>query len=237
MSLVKPTTKRTPATKPPRSRRHAPDEARDIIVQRAIEFLSEHPFRDLTVVKLMGETELSRPAFYQYFDDLQGLAESLLTEIETAMRQTANPWIDGQGEPIAALRVALEGVVASCVAHGPIIRAVAEAAPMDARLEKAWSAFMKRWDESVATRIKKQQQAGLIDATLDARRTANALDAMNASVVIAEFGYRPQGSPSAVLDLLHQIWVKTLYGRAPTRLRTWQLCGASTTKKKTKSRR
>ena len=167
----------------------------------------------------MAGTSLSRPAFYQYFDDLHDLAESLLHEVESAMRQTANPWINGEGEPIAALRVALDGVIRSCVEHGPVIRAVAEAAPLDERLERAWSDFMKRWDDSVEARIKAQQREGLIAKTLDANRTANALNALDAAVLISEFGHQPQGDPDAALETLHSIWVRSLYGRSPKRLR------------------
>lgn len=201
-----------------RSPRHHPDEAKQLIVERAFEFLWEHPFRDLTVAKLMAETTLSRPAFYQYFNDLHDLAESLLREIQSVMHETANPWIGGEGEPISSLRVSLAGVVRTCVEHGPVLRAVADAAPLDERLERAWSAFMKSWDDAVEHRITEHQRQGLIRQSLDARHTARALNAMDASVLLAEFGSRPQGDPDAVLETLHSIWVGSLYGRSPKRL-------------------
>ena len=65
------------------------------------------------------------------------------------MHQTTNPWINGEGEPIAALRESLKGGVQTCVDQGPIFRAVSEAAPLDERLEQTWSAFMGRWDDLV----------------------------------------------------------------------------------------
>ena len=215
-----------------RSRRHLPDQAQQLIRQSTVRFLWEHPFRDLTVAKLMAGTELSRPAFYQYFGDLHGLIESLLGEVEAVMRQTANPWISGEGEPISALRASLGGVVKTCVEHGPIIRAVAEAAPLDERLEQAWSGFMGRWDDAVKTRIEAQQRDGVIARSLDAQRTANALNALNASVLVSEFGRHPQGDPEAVLETTHGIWVGTLYGRVPKRLRASKPCGTKRTKKK-----
>jgi AcrR family transcriptional regulator len=165
----------------------------------------------MTVGDVMAETGLSRSAFYQYFADLHELIESLLSEVEAIMHQTANPWISGEGEPIAALRESLGGVVQTCVDHGPIFRAVFEAAPLDERLEQAWLRFMGRWDDAVEARIKAHQRDGLIPR-LDARRIANALNALDAAVLIAEFGRRPQGDPKAVLDTLHHIWTATLYG-------------------------
>ena len=183
----------------------------------ATRFLWKRPFRDLTVAELMAATPLSRPAFYQYFADLHELIESLLRDVEIVMHQTANPWITGEGEPIAALRKSLGGVVQTCVEHGPIIRAVSEAAPLDKRLERAWAAFMGRWDDAVEARIKAQQRDGLIPR-LNARRVARALNALDAAVLIAEFGRRPQGDPRAVLDTIHRIWIGALYGRPPGKL-------------------
>ncbi|MHC4909412.1 MAG: hypothetical protein ACYTF9_06810, partial [Planctomycetota bacterium] len=143
--------------------------------------------------------------------------ESLLRDVEIIMHQTANPWITGEGEPIAALRKSLGGVVRTCVEHGPIIRAVVEAAPLDKRLERAWAAFVRRWDDAVEARIKAQQRAGLIPR-MDARRVAHALNALDAAVLIAEFGRRPQGDPRAALNTLHRIWVGTLYTQPPDTL-------------------
>ncbi|UCG86118.1 MAG: TetR/AcrR family transcriptional regulator [Gemmatimonadota bacterium] len=200
-----------------RSSRHTVEAARGEISDSAVRFLWEHAFRDLTVNELMAGTTLSRPAFYQYFSDLHELMESLLGQVESVMRATANPWIMGEGEPIAALRASLGGVIQTSVDHGPVLRAVAEAAPLDARLEAAWSAFMGRWNDAVCTRIEAQQQAGLIPE-FDARRMANALNALDAAVLIAEFGRQPQGDPDAVLDTLHAIWVGVLYGSVPKRL-------------------
>ena len=183
----------------------------------ATRFLWKRPFRDLTVAELMAGTPLSRPAFYQYFADLHELIESLLHDVEVVMQQTANPWITGEGEPIAALRESLGGVVQTCVDHGPILRAVVEAAPLDKRLERTWAAFVRRWDDAVEARIKAQQRAGLIPR-LDARRIAHALNALDAAVLIAEFGRRPQGDPRAALNTLHRIWVGTLYTQPPDTL-------------------
>ena len=162
----------------------------------------------------MAGTTLSRPAFYWYFDDLHQLIETLLGEVESVMRETTNPWILGEGEPVAALRESLNGVVRVCVDHGPIFRAVAEAAPLDARLELAWAGFMERWVDAIAARITAQQEVGLVPP-FDARRVATALNAMDAAILISEFGRRPQGDPEAVLDTLHRVWVGALYNRAP----------------------
>ncbi|MBN1488639.1 MAG: TetR/AcrR family transcriptional regulator [Phycisphaerae bacterium] len=202
---------RRPAHRPTNRLRKS-DRARRAIIDSAVKFLWTRPFRGMTVADLMARTRLSRPAFYQYFSDLHDLIEVLLREVESIMHQTANPWLSGEGEPIAALRESQKGVVQVCLDHGPIFRAVSEAAPLDERLERAWSAFTKRWDDVVEARIKSQQRDGLISKSLNARRIANALNHMDTTLLIAEFGRRPQGDPKAVLDTLHHIWTAALYG-------------------------
>jgi len=183
----------------------------------AVRLLWKRPFRDLTVGELMAGTSLSRPAFYQYFAHLHELIESLFGDLEILLHDTADPWINGEGEPIADLRKSLGGIVQTCVEHGPILRAVAEAAPFDRRLERVWAAYFRRWDEAVEGRIKAQQREGLIPR-MNALRTAHALNALDAALMIAEFGRRPQGDPRAALDTLHKIWVGTLYGQPPGKL-------------------
>jgi hypothetical protein len=77
---------------------------------------------------------------------------------------------------------------------------------------------MGRWDDQVEARIKVQQQDGWISKSLSARRIAGALNSLDASLLIAEFGRRPQGDPDAVLDTLHHVWVATLYGQPAEKL-------------------
>ena len=200
-----------------RSGRHTPEEARREITEAAVRFLAERPFRDLTVSGLMAGTSLSRPAFYQYFDDLHHLLESMLGEVGEAMHQTANPWLAGEGEPVDALRRSLAGVIQATVMHGTVLRAASVAAPLDPRLERAWAAFMGAWDDGVTARIEAQQAEGLVQP-FPARRMANALNALNEQVLIAQFGKKPQGDPEATLDVLHHIWVHALYGQAAKQL-------------------
>jgi len=200
-----------------RSRRHAPEEASREILDSAARFLRKHDFRDLTVGEVMAGTTLSRPAFYQYFTDLHDLIVSLLRDIEEIMHQTASPWISGEGKPIAALRESNRGVVETCAEHGPIIRAIVEAAPLDERLEQAWTSFMDRWDDAVEARIVAQQRDGLIPP-LDARRIANALNSLDVNLVVAAFGRHPQSDPKDVLETMHRVWSSTLYGQLPRAL-------------------
>lgn len=196
------------------SHRHSAEEARREILDSATRFLQESDCRDLTVGEVMEGTTLSRPAFYQYFTDLHDLIISLLRDVEAVMHQAASPWIEGEGKPIAVLRESIRGVVETCAKHDHIVRAIVEAAPLDARLEQEWQSFMQRWDDAVEARIVAQQQDGLI-SSFNARWIAKALNSLDVNLVVAAFGRHPHDDPSDVLETMYHVWSGTLYGRPP----------------------
>lgn len=187
------------------------EQTRQAILDGALKFLWTQPFRELTVGELMALTGTSRPAFYQYFTDLHDLMENLLHEMEDEIFGVAEPWFQGDGNPIPLLENSLSGLVKVCYQRGPILRGVADAAPMDARLERAWSAFVESFDDAVSDRIEQHQAAGLIKP-FDARPVAMALNRMDAYLVIEHFGRRPRGNPKSVQEAITRIWISTLYG-------------------------
>ena len=129
------------------------ERTRQLILDASLKFLWTHPFRDLTVGELMSLAGISRSAFYHYFQDLHELMEALLHGLEEEVFDVTAPWFSGEGEPISLLVESLENMVQVCYQRGPILRAVSDAAPMDERLEKAWTKFVKDFDDAVTLRI------------------------------------------------------------------------------------
>jgi len=187
------------------------ERTRQAILDEALKFLWTHPFRELTVAELMSLAGTSRSAFYQYFQDLHDLMESLLRGLEEEIFGVAAPWLQGEGDPISLLEETMEGLVRVCYQQGPILRAVSDAAPMDQRLEKAWAGFLEAFDDAVTLRIEQHQKAGLIK-TFDARPVAIALNRMDAYLLIHHFGRRPRGNRDSVREAILRIWISTLYG-------------------------
>jgi AcrR family transcriptional regulator len=177
----------------------------------AIEFIWSHPFRDLTVGKLMTLAGLSRSAFYQYFKDLHDLMQALLDMLRDEVFAVTGPWFQGNGDPIALLNESLAGLVDVCYRLGPILKAADDAAASDEQLEKAWHLFKKQFDDAVTARIEADQEQGLI-TNFDARPVAIALNRLDAYSLIEAFGQRPRSKKEPVLEALTRIWVSTLYG-------------------------
>ena len=126
------------------------ERTRAAILNAALDFIWSHPFRDMTVSSLMASTGVSRSAFYQYFNDLHELMETLLDMLQDEIFDVAEPWLAGVGDPVALLHETLAGLVHVCYQRGPFLRAVADAATTDKRLEKAWRQFLGRFDDAAS---------------------------------------------------------------------------------------
>jgi AcrR family transcriptional regulator len=187
------------------------DRTRRAILEGALEFFWSRPFRELTVAELMTISGSSRSAFYQYFSDLHELMEALLAGIANDIFAEAKPWFEGEGDPLPLLKESLAGLVRVCYRQGPIVKAVADAAPMDGRLEKAWADFLGSFDDAVANRIEQHQAAGWIKP-FEVRPVAIALNRMNAMLMIHHFGSRPRGNKKSVHRTVVRVWASTLYG-------------------------
>ncbi len=192
------------------------ERTRAEILQAALDFFWSHPFRELTIGGLMSSTSAGRSAFYQYFEDLYDLTETLLRGLEAGILEVATPWFEGEGDPLPLLKESLGGLVRVCYERGPILKAVSDAAVSDERLEKEWNGFLARFDGAVTARIEQQQAVGSIPA-FEARPVAVALNRMDAALLIEAFGSRPRRQPQPVLDAITRVWVSTLYSQTTQR--------------------
>jgi AcrR family transcriptional regulator len=189
------------------------EQTRAEILDTAFEFLWSNPFRDMTVNSLMAATTVSRSAFYQYFHDVHELMETLLTTLEAEILDGARTWLQESGDPVALLHESLTNLVAVCYRRGPFLKAIADAATTDDRLEKVWNEFLGRFDDAVSGRIAADQEQGLI-SNVDPRAMAIALNRMDAYTFIQSFGRRPRSQPEPVLEAITRLWISALYGEA-----------------------
>lgn len=187
------------------------DRTRAEILDAAFKFLWTRPFREMTVNSLMASTPVGRSAFYQYFGDVHELMETLLEFLGDEIVTGATPWFQGAGDPVALLDESLASLVEICHRRGPFLKAVSDAATTDARLEKAWDEFLRRFDDVVGARIAADQAAGLIPV-FDPGPLAAALTRMDAYTFIHAFGQHPRSEPQAVRDAITRVWLSSLYG-------------------------
>jgi TetR/AcrR family transcriptional regulator, ethionamide resistance regulator len=194
-----------------RRRRRTPEVAEREIIVAAEAFLRERPFRELTVDEVMRRTDLSRPSFYVYFTDRHQLVLKVVEHLGSELFTMSDRWLRGTGEGSDKARDALDGIVAVYVEHGPVMRALADAAADDRGVEQAYNALVQSFVDATARHIEEEIAAGRV-LRLDAYETAKALVWMMERYLVLSFGREPTTSQTTVADTLATIWTRVLYG-------------------------
>jgi AcrR family transcriptional regulator len=196
---------------PARRRRRTPEVAEAEIISAAESLLRERPFRELTVDEVMRRTELSRPSFYVYFTDRHQLVLKVVEHLGSELFTMSDRWLRGTGEGPQIAREALDGIVAVYVEHGPVMRALADAAADDRGVEQAYNALVQTFVDATARHIEEEIADGRV-LPLDARETATALVWMMERYLNLSLGREPMTPRAAVADTLATIWTRVLYG-------------------------
>jgi AcrR family transcriptional regulator len=194
-------------------RRRRPQEAEGEILAAAERLLRERPFRDLTVDNVMRGTDLSRPSFYVYFRDRHHLVLRVVERLGGELWSMSQRWYQGEGDGPTLAREAVVGIVDVFAEHGPVLRALADAASDDPDVEAAYGALLQGFVDVTARHIEAEVAAGRI-LPLDPRETAKALVWMNERYLNASFGRSPSTPREKVVETLSTIWGRTLYGGA-----------------------
>ncbi len=195
-------------------RRRSPEEARTEILRAAELFLREHPLRDLTVDEVMAGTGLSRPSFYVYFRDRHALLLSLVEERGAELFAQADRWLKGKGDAVADARAALSGIAGVYGEYGRALRAIADASSLDPQVEAVYRGLVERFVAATAEHVTEEMGAGRMEP-VDPLETARALVWMTERYLLDRLG-APEPAPVAgVVETLHTVWVRALYGRTP----------------------
>src|SRR3954470_9940642 len=120
-----------------RRRRRSPEVAEQEIIDAAEALLRERPFRELTVDEVMRRTDLSRPSFYVYFRDRHQLVLRVVEHLGGELFAMSERWYTGAGDGPQLARDAIDGIAAVFAEHGPVLRALADAAVQDPEVEAA----------------------------------------------------------------------------------------------------
>jgi AcrR family transcriptional regulator len=209
--LTGPEQRATQPDAPRRRRRRTPEVAEREIIDAAEALLRERPFRELTVDEVMRRTDLSRPSFYVYFRDRHHLVLRVVEHLGGELFTMSERWVGGTGEPLVLARDALEGIVAVFAEHGPVMRALADAATDDRDVEAAYSAVIQGFVDVVGGHIASEIAAGRI-LPLNPEPTATALVWMTERYLMLSLGRDPTTATDVVFDTLWTIWTRTLYG-------------------------
>ena len=201
-------------TRTKKRRRRRPEEAEAEILAAADALVRTRPWSEVTVERVMADTSLARETFYLYFSDRNQLLVRLLNRLRAEIDALAAPWREGTGDVYEAGRAGLRWLVQLYAEHGTLLRALSAAAGQDEGAAHAWREFVEAGDRRSAERIRVGISNGEI-AKLDADETARALCAMNREYLFQTVVGRSDVDVEAVVDTLHGIWWRALYGSLP----------------------
>jgi AcrR family transcriptional regulator len=195
----------------PARRRRTPEEAQREIIAAAESLLRERPFRELTVDEVMKRTELSRPSFYVYFRDRHELVLRVVEHLGGELFTMSERWFAGEGNGAQLARDAVEGIVAVYAEHGPVLRALSDAAVHDRDVEEAYGSLVQSFIDVTTRQIDAEIAAGRI-LPVDAAETAKALVWMMERYLTLTLGRGSDVPPGVVTETLATIVGRVLYG-------------------------
>ncbi len=184
------------------------NEAREQILEVARRELKAKPFRDLSVDELMQATGLSRTAFYRYFPDREAVLVDLLEEVWGALAEARDVETAGDDRVSASSMAGLAQLLAD---NRGVLKAIADSAPGDEDVERAYRSFMySYWIDDLTARVVEAQRLGMAGG-LDPELTGEALGWMAERMVTQSL----DRDPSEVLDTIIGIIARTLFSGRP----------------------
>jgi AcrR family transcriptional regulator len=183
-------------------------------VVQALEALLQEdvPYAEIGVERLAQRAGISRTAFYFYFRDKREVLDRLTASVATELLDAGGPWFTGDDTGADALGTALGRIAAVFSAHGPLLRAVVEVAAAEPRVGDEWRGLIGRFVAATARQIEAEQAAGRATAS-DPHATAFALVWGVERALFQQIARGADVSLDAVVDALHGIWLRAIYGR------------------------
>ena len=188
------------ATRPAAARRRNAQvrrsEARARIAAATERLLAERPYRELSVDAVMSEAGLSRTVFYRHYD---GLPEVVLELFEAVAAELAAELETGEQREI------LEAATRAFAVHGPLMRAVDQAASHDAVIERVYRTV----SDAFTARMAEQLQDGMDEGRVrpgDPYELSRALNLMNQRYLLDTVARDPDFDQARAVAALLAVW-------------------------------
>ena len=135
---------------------------------------------------------------------------------ERPFRELSAGWLVGGDDPLADGRASLERLADVYAEHGPLLRAIAEAASHDGDVDAVYRNLVQGFVDATAARIRRDAAAGRTSLA-HPDQVAAALVWMTERHLAATFGRvgATDADRAAALETLSTIWMRTLYCSDP----------------------
>jgi TetR/AcrR family transcriptional regulator, ethionamide resistance regulator len=186
--------------------RHSRQESRERIVAAATELVRHQSYGELSIGAVMEHAGFGRTIFYRHFDDLGDLLVRASRDAIDSLYAAQRPLgTSADRDADRVVRDAIERAVTVYQTHGPLLRAVVEAAASDPEVAAGHSAMRRQFDGLV-----EQALRGRGDRFANVAETARALNRLNEAYLLDAFGRDPRISTETAVQTLTEIWMGVL---------------------------
>ncbi len=195
--------------------RESRERSRARIVDAATELVRERSYAELNVGEIMERAGIGRTLFYRHFDDLADLllrvAREAIDELYEAQVALAATRV---GHDPANAFEAIELPVDVYRRHGPVLRALSEAAAADPLVAERQVELRDRFDQLVGEAL---ARAGPLtgNPVSDPAESARALNRLTEGYLLDAYGREPRVEPAVATRTLTEIWIATVIGGRP----------------------
>jgi len=197
-------------------------DLRDRILTATRELLQHRAFSTVSVADILATAEVSRASFYFYFPSKQAVLGELVRMAVAEGQQAAQPWIEGQADPVEALRAGVTAGAQLWRANAGVLKAIVESWGSDEDLRALWLEQMNLFTEATVARIEADPTARQLVGQLDIRAVAASMTWLGERLYyLAAAGVPPFDDEAVLVDVLTNAWTSVLYGHPmPARAKT-----------------
>lgn len=182
---------------------------RAAIVAAAREVFEEFGFKDARIADIAKKAGASYGSFYTYFESKEEVFQEVVREVTSEMFDFSRPRTSGD-DPVARILAANRKYVESYARNARMMSVMSEVAAYDEFIRDLSIQIRERFVDRNEESVKRLQQQGLADKTLDARVAADVLGGMIERFAQVWVGNRSQVEIEAAVPVLTQIWTRGL---------------------------
>ena len=216
-----PTGREIRTARPPRRQAEGSRDVRRVILDSTERLLVERRFDAITVADVLAAADVSRASFYFYFANKNAVLAELVRAAVGSAHDTAQPWLEPPGDrnPTERLRQGTTAGVRLWRDKAPVLRAIVENWGTDDELTRLWLDLMASFTAATIERIETDPGASAVLAehtSAELRTLASALTWLDERLFyLAAIGVAPFDDEQQLIDVLTEVWVSVIYGRAP----------------------
>jgi AcrR family transcriptional regulator len=194
-------------------------QTRDALLAAAREVFARHGYLATTTTTIAKAAGVANGSFYTHFTDKYEIFVALWHEVQEEMLHPGIQDTSGNAaaDPVAAIEDATRAYLVYYRDNAALLRAFEEVTGIDERFLELRLGRARAFEERNVRGIRRLQQQGLADPSLDPELTAAALSSMVSRHAYMTFalGLRPGVDFEALVSTLTTLWVNALRIRPP----------------------